>query len=58
MQTTIKKTFDAVAESRKWREKTSAMLSTMKEGERIDFLNRRIALFPESREKQASVPVR
>ena len=46
MKTTIKKDFDAVAESRKWREKTSSLLSTMPTAERIAFINRRIADFP------------
>jgi hypothetical protein len=47
--TTKKKTFDAVAESRKWREETSALLATMTRAERIAFLNRRIADFPKTR---------
>ena len=46
-----KKTFDAVAESRKWREETSALLATMTRAERIEFLNRRIADFPKTRPK-------
>jgi hypothetical protein len=45
MKTTIKRDFDAVAESHKWREKTSVLLSTMSPAERIAFLNRRIADF-------------
>lgn len=51
MQTTtkIKKDFDAVAESRKWRENTSAMLAPMSSEERIEFLNQRIADFPKTR---------
>ncbi|HEV3271965.1 MAG TPA: hypothetical protein VGZ93_07280 [Candidatus Methylacidiphilales bacterium] len=48
---TKKKIFDAVAESRKWREKTSALLATMTRSERIEFLNRRIADFPKTRSK-------
>ncbi len=49
--TTKKKTFDAVAESRKWREETGALLATMTPVERIEFLNRRIADFPKNRPK-------
>ncbi len=49
MKPTIKKDFDAVAESRKWREKTSSLLSTMTPAERIAFINRRIADFPKVR---------
>jgi hypothetical protein len=48
---TKKKTFDAVAESRKWREETGALLATMTQAERIAFLNRRIADFPKTRPK-------
>ena len=48
---TKKKTFDAVAESRKWREETGALLATMTRAERIEFLNRRIADFPKTRPK-------
>lgn len=49
MKTTIKKDFDAVAESRKWRENTSALLSTMTPAERIAFINRRIGDLPKTR---------
>jgi F0F1-type ATP synthase delta subunit len=45
------KTFDAVAESRKWREETGALLATMTQAERIEFLNRRISDFPKTRAK-------
>lgn len=45
MKTTIEKDFDAVAESRKWREKTSALLSKMTSEEKIAFLNRRLTRF-------------
>ncbi len=55
MKTTIKKDFDAVAESRKWREKTSILLSTMSPTERIAFINRRIADFPQTRSKKQAV---
>jgi hypothetical protein len=48
---TKKKTFDAVAESRKWREETGALLATMTRAERIEFLNQRIADFPKTRSK-------
>lgn len=37
-----KKAFDAVAESRKWREATSRRLDAMSQAERIAFLNRRL----------------
>ncbi len=46
-----KKKFDAVAESRKWREETGALLATMSRAERIEFVNRRIADFPKTRPK-------
>jgi hypothetical protein len=46
MATKSKKSFDAVAESRKWRQKTSALLATMSAKERIKFINRRLADFP------------
>jgi len=48
---TRKKKFDAVVESRKWREQTSALLATMAPAERIEFVNRRIADFPKTRPK-------
>jgi F0F1-type ATP synthase delta subunit len=51
MMTPKKKTFDAVAESRKCREETGALLATMTRAERIAFLNRRIANFPKARSK-------
>jgi hypothetical protein len=51
MMTQKKKTFDAVAESRKWRVATGALLATMTRAERIEFLNRRIADFPKTRSK-------
>jgi len=46
-----KKTFDAVAKSRKWREETGALLATITQAERVEFLNRRIAAFPKTRPK-------
>lgn len=51
MMTSKKKKFDAVAESRKWRKETGALLATMTRAERIAFLNRRIADFPKTRPK-------
>lgn len=55
MKTTNKRNFDAVAESRKWRKKTSLLLSTMTQAERIAFINRRIADLPKLRpEKHAA----
>jgi len=51
-----KKTFDAVAESRKWREETGALLATMTRAERIEFLNRRIADFPNPPKAQHRKP--
>ena len=45
---TKKKTFDAVAESRKWREETGALLATMTRAERIEFLNRAHRRLPEN----------
>jgi len=49
--TTKKKTFDAVAESRKWREETGALLAAMTRAERIEFVNQRISDFPKTRTK-------
>ncbi|HWZ95516.1 MAG TPA: hypothetical protein VNW30_10005 [Opitutaceae bacterium] len=43
MATTKKKTFDAVAQSRRWRIATSKRLNKMKAEEQIAFLNRRLA---------------
>lgn len=45
----MNKNFDAVAESRKWRAETSALLAPMTSEQRIEFLNRRIADFPKTR---------
>ncbi len=42
MTTKKNKRFDAVAESRKWRIKTGAILATMTPEEQMAFLNRRI----------------
>ncbi|MEO6969525.1 MAG: hypothetical protein ABI217_01355 [Chthoniobacterales bacterium] len=49
MQTKVKKGFDAVAESRRWRRETSALLATMSPERRIEFINRRIASLPSTR---------
>jgi hypothetical protein len=43
---TKKKSFDAVAESRRWRRATSKLLNAMTPGEQIAFLNRRLANWP------------
>jgi hypothetical protein len=43
MATTKKKTFDAVAQSRRWRIATSKLLNKMTPEERIAYLNRRLA---------------
>jgi len=43
MVTTKKKTFDTVAQSRRWRIATSKLLNKMTPEERIAFLNRRLA---------------
>ena len=48
ISTKKKKSFDAVEMSRRLREQTSALLSSMAPQERIDFLNRRLADFPKS----------
>jgi hypothetical protein len=46
MATTKKKTFDAVAASRRWRRKTSRLVRDMTPEERIAFFNRRLANWP------------
>jgi hypothetical protein len=53
---TKKKTFDAIASSRRWRRETSKLLSQMTSAERIAFLNRRLEDWP-SASKASSVPV-
>ena len=45
---TVKKTFDAVESSRRWRRKTSRLLRNMTSAERIAFLNRRLANWPDT----------
>jgi hypothetical protein len=55
MKQMIKKEFDAVAESRKWREKTGELLAPMTPEERVAFLNRRITDFPKTRDKAGEV---
>jgi hypothetical protein len=47
------KTFDAVAESRKWRAASSALLAKMTPWERIAFLNRRASHFRPAGKKSA-----
>ncbi len=46
MATTKKKTFDAVAESRRWRRATSKLLNKMTPEEQLTFLNRRLTDWP------------
>jgi hypothetical protein len=46
MATTKKKTFDAVASSRRWRRKTSRLVRDMTSEERIAFFNRRLEKRP------------
>jgi hypothetical protein len=53
---TKKKTFDAIASSRRWRRETSKLLSKMTSAERIAFLNRRLEDWP-SASKAPSAPV-
>jgi hypothetical protein len=51
MATTKKKTFDAVAQSRRWRRATTRKLSTMTDEEKLAFLNRRLAAWPATGEQ-------
>ena len=54
--TTKNKTFDAVAESRKWREQTSALLAPLTAEQRIKLLNQRLRRFkPAARPKALAV---
>jgi hypothetical protein len=46
MATKKKKTFDAVAASRRWRRTTSKLLNKMTPEEQIAFLNRRLENWP------------
>jgi hypothetical protein len=48
MATTKKKSFDAVAQSRRWRRETGKLLSKMSPEEEIAFLNRRLVNWPNS----------
>lgn len=43
---TKKKTFDAVASSRRWRQATSKLLNKMTAEEQLAFLNRRLTTWP------------
>ncbi len=43
---TKKKTFDAVAASRRWRRETSRLVRDMTSEERMAFFNRRLANWP------------
>jgi len=45
---TKKKTFDAVAASRRWRKATSKLLNKMTPDEQLEFLNRRLANWPDT----------
>ena len=49
------KRFDAVGESRKWRQQSSALLATMPAKKRIEFINRRIAQFPIKQKEAAAM---
>jgi len=51
-----KKSFDAVAESRKWRVATGRQLCRMSRTERVTFLNQRLEMLRASRKKAVSVP--
>jgi len=53
MATTKKKTFDAVAQSRRWRRATSKLLNKMTPEEQIAFLNRRLENWPSTPAKPA-----
>jgi len=53
MATTKKKTFDAVAQSRRWRRATSKLLNKMTPEEQIAFLNRRLEDWPSPPAKPA-----
>ena len=46
-----KKSFDAVAESRKWRVATGRQLSRMTRSERVAFLNQRLETLRATRKK-------
>ncbi len=46
MATKKKKSFDAVAASRRWRRTTSKLLNKMTPEEQLAFLNRRLANWP------------
>lgn len=51
MRALKKKSFDAVAESRKWRMATGRKLSRMTPAERIAFLNQRLGILRAPRKK-------
>jgi len=53
MATKKKKTFDAVAASRRWRRTTSKLLNKMTPEEQIAFLNRRLENWPATTAKPA-----
>ena len=54
MSTNKEKTFDAVAQSRRWRRATSRKLSTMSDEEKLAFLNRRLAAWPATGEQETA----
>ncbi len=54
---TKKKTFDAVASSRRWRQATSKLLNKMTAEEQLAFLNRRLANWPGSSAAKPSRPL-
>lgn len=58
MATTKKKSFDAVAESRRWRRATGKLLAKMSPEEEIVFLNRRLINWPAASERVGSVTKR
>ena len=51
---TKKKTFDAVASSRRWRQATSKLLNKMSPEEQVTFLNRRLANWPSKAKPKSS----
>jgi hypothetical protein len=51
---TKKKTFDAVASSRRWRQATSKLLNKMTPEEQLAFLNRRLANWPAAAKPKTS----
>lgn len=54
---TKKKTFDAVASSRRWRQATSKLLNKMTPEEQLAFLNRRLTNWPGASAAKSSRPL-